>query len=99
MKNEKIPALFPVEEKSFFAEIIIDESNRSFIEENSSIISEIKSVKYHKIVTIKIESYEWLIKTILSMSPDLSVVRPSELKHQITNRASEILALYAQYSA
>jgi predicted DNA-binding transcriptional regulator YafY len=58
-----------------------------------------KTLKYHKIVTIKIESYEWLIKTILSMSPDLSVVRPSELKHQITNRASEILALYAQYSA
>jgi proteasome accessory factor C len=98
MKNEKVPALIPVEEKSLFAEIMIDERNRSFIEENSSIISEIKSVKNHKFVTIKIEGYEWLIKTILSMSPDLSVIKPSELKHQITSRASEILALYAQYS-
>jgi proteasome accessory factor C len=80
--------------ESDIVQVTVAKRNQLFIERNSSIIEEVVSEDNHLSVKLSITNSEWLIRTVLSNSPDIKIVSPLTLKRNVQQRARETVALY-----
>jgi len=83
------------EEKVSEVSLMVDRSNKLFMERNSSIIKSVEDSKKGFKVNVMVSNIEWLRRCILSNSPGITVVAPPDLAAQIKKEARAILAMYS----
>ena len=83
------------EEKVSEVSLMVDRSKKLFMERNSSIIKSVEDSKKGFKVNVMVSNTEWLKRCILSNSPGITVVAPSDLATQIEKEARAILAMYS----
>ena len=83
------------EEKVSEVSLMVDRSNKLFMERNSSIIKSVEDSKKGFKVNVMVSNIEWLKRCILSNSPGITVVAPPDLAAQIKKEARVILAMYS----
>jgi proteasome accessory factor C len=83
------------EEKVSEVSLMVDRSNKLFMERNSSIIKSVEDSKKGFKVNVMVSNIEWLKRCILSNSPGITVVAPPDLAAQIKKEARAILAMYS----
>ena len=83
------------EEKVFEVSLMVDRSKKLFMERNSSIIKSVEDSKKGFKLNVMVSNVEWLKRCILSNSPGITVVAPSDLATQIEKEARAILAMYS----
>ena len=82
-------------EKVSEVSLMVDRSKKLFMERNSSIIKSVEDSKKGFKVNVMVSNLEWLKRCILSNSPGITVVAPSDLATQIKKEARAILNMYS----